>query len=268
MWKEAAEAQETAITLDKNRTAARINAEVDLLVEDVKLKIQTQGLNDLRLLEGHTGAYLDSRVQAFSSAVASRHQQVLANKASKFVTVKQHQGKLMEGLMKDIVNHGYAVARNAVAGEAMAVSAKFRNNPKIATAMNSVTSAGNKWAQMYHNIDGSSRQAFAAWTSAYNSLNGPWNNETDTFEKANWAAKAARGLGPDTRWVNELVRVSGDVAQASMTEARKEAANADMGLNMADKAEKMVKGNSGNIVTLKEMLREAEHQANQAGLAR
>ncbi len=34
MWKEAADAQDLAIELDKNHTADRINAETDLLVED------------------------------------------------------------------------------------------------------------------------------------------------------------------------------------------------------------------------------------------
>lgn len=268
MWKEANEAQQMAIALDKNRTAERIEAETDLLVEEVKRKVMEKGQGDIMALEDTVHNYMDDRVGQFNQAVANRHQQVIAGKAVQFEALKEHQGKLMEGVMADVVNHGYEVAKTAVAAQAQAVGNKFNNNPKVLNALASVKKANEKWVDTYKTTETAAKAGFDAWSGAYNELEGPWNNVTGTFERANFAAKAARGLGPDTRWAGEVVRISGDVVQAAQTESRKQAAEADLSLSMAEKAHAVVSGNSGSIVTLTDLLDQAESQANQAALAR
>lgn len=268
MWREAEETQKLAIDIDKNRTAARIKAEADLLVEDVKLKVHTQAVTDTKMLEDRVRLYLDQRVQQFSNAIAARHGQVLSSKAQQFEILKAHQGKLMETLMADIVDHGFEVAKTSVDREARTSAEMFNSNPKVQNALQEVRKAGDEWIKTYHTSEDSAKIGFAAWSSAYNGLNDPWNNVTATFEKANDAAKAARGLGPDTRWSTELVRVAGDVTQAGQTESKRGASEVGLALSMANKAAGVVKGNSGSIVTLTDMLDEAEAQANQAAVAR
>lgn len=268
MWSEAKEAQDLAIAIQANQTAQRINAETDLLVEEVKLKVRTQGLSSLRLMTQNVDSYKQGRVTAFQNAASSRHQQVVATKATQFEALKQHQGKLMGAMSADIVDHGYEVAKNAVAREAGMAGAKFNGNVKIMGALKQVNLAGNAWAKTYHTSDQAAQQSYDGWSTAYNSLTGPWSNVTGAFSLANSAAKAASGLGPDTRWANEMARVSGEVTQAGNAEIHKAAAHADLALSMARKSEKMVKGNSGSIVTLKRMLTQAETMANQAAMAR
>lgn len=268
MWTQAAETQQLAIDLEKNRTAARIKAEADMIVEDLTLKVHTQGLNDLKALQAGVDSYRDGRVQAFSAAIANRHNQVVAAKAAQFAVLKAHQGNLMHALTKDVETHGYEVAKASVQHEATAAGINFNNNPKIHQALESVAKAGQKWALTYHTTEEAARLGFDAWSGAYHSLDGPWNNVTGTFESANRAARAARGLGPDTRWANEIVRVSGDVTQAAQTEAMREASQADLALSMAEKSEKVVSGNSGSIVILSDMLDHAEGLANAASIAR
>jgi hypothetical protein len=268
MWKEAEETQQLAIDLQKNNTADRISAETDLLVEDVKLKVQTQGQRDVQLLEGNVVNYLQGRVQQFSGAIANRHGQVLAKKAAQFETLKGHQGQLLEHLMNGVMDHGYAVAKSTVAQEAAAAGVNFNSNVKIHTALQSVSKAANAWANTYHASDLAAQQGFGAWSSAHHSLDASWSNITDTFELSNRASMAARGLGPDTRWMNQVVRISGDVVQAANTEVAEEAANADLAAGMAKKASDTVQGNSGNIAILKQMLADAETQTNAAAMAR
>jgi len=254
--------------LDKNRTEARINAETDLLVEDVKLKVHAQAVQDSKMLENNVKNYLMSRTQAFSNAVAARHGQVLATKAQHFEVLKAHQGKLMQSLMSDIVDHGYEVAKISVARESAKAGDNLKNNKKIQGALDEVAKAGDEWAKTFHTSEDAAKIGFDAWSNAYKNLEDPWSNVTGTFEKANRAAKAARGLGPDTRWANELVRVSGDVTQAAQTEGKQGAAQAGLSLSMANKAKGVVAGNSGSIVTLTDMLDQAEVATNQASLAR
>lgn len=268
MWMDAEASQRLALDLDKNHTAARVKAEADVIVEDVRLKVHEQGLKDVQYLESETASYMDGRVQAFSGAVAARHGQVLTGKAQKFEVLKAHQGKVMEGLMKDVVDHGYEVAKQSVAQEAVSAGVNFNSNPKVHAAFESVHQVGTKWVAAYHETEIAARQGYDAWSGAYNGLSGPWNNVTGTFNSANRAAIAARGLGPDTRWAIEVVRVAGDVTQSAHTESRKDAASADMALGMAQRSKKIVEGNSGSIVTLKAMLAQAEDQANAASLAR
>jgi len=268
MWADAEASQKVALDLEKNHTAARVKAEADVIVEDVKLKVHQQGLKDVQYLESETANYMDGRVQAFSGAVAARHGQVLSGKAQKFEVLKVHQGKLMEGLMKDVVDHGYEVAKQSVAQEAVTAGLNFNSNPKVHAAFKSVKQVGTKWVEAYHETEIAARQGYDAWSGAYHGLSGPWNNVTGTFNSANRAAIAARGLGPDTHWAVEVVRVAGGVAQAAHTESRQGAASADMAFGMAKQSKGVVEGNSGSIVTLKAMLAQAEDQANAASLAR
>lgn len=268
MWAQAAEAQDLAIALQANQTANRINAETDLLVEDVKMKVRTAGLNTLKLMHGQVDTYMNGRVQAFSEAVGSRHQQVIATKAQQFTALKTHQGKLMEAMMSDVVAHGYEVAKTSVAGAAAAAGANFNSNVKVKSALKQVNLAGDAWAKTFHTSEQAAQTGFGAWSAAYTALDGPWRNVTDTFVRANAAAKAARGMGPDTRWAGEMARVSGEVTQAGHTESMNSAAHAELALEMANDVTNVVKGNSGSIVTLKVKLDEAESQANQATMAR
>lgn len=261
MWKATEEAQKLAIELDKKRTTSRINAETDLLVEEVKAKVGGTDVKDMKLT---LGTYLKSRTKQFSKAVASRHEQVVADEAKKFVALKTHQGKLMDGLMKEIAGHGYEVAKKTVAVESKAAGKDFNSDEKVQGALKEVSKAGDEWAKTFHTSQGAAEQGFASWSSAYNSLEGPWNNVTGTFKRTNKAFMAARGTGPDVRWATELVRVSGDLIQSSRVQASKDAPEAVLALNMAKKAAAVVKGNSGSIVTLAKMLDQAEAQANQA----
>lgn len=264
MWKEADEAQKLAIELDKNQTAARIGAEADKLVEQVKLSVMEQGEKDVASLQGNVDNYLVGRVKSFRDAVTGRHNQVVAAKAQQFEALKQHQSKLMEGLLADVIGHGYEVAKFAVDQEAQRAGANFAVNPTVHAALESVEAAGAKWASTYHSTELSARQGFDAWSGAYHGLNDPWNNVTASLNKANLAAEAARGLGPDTRWASEVVRVSGDVTQAAQTESKRQATQADTGFHMAETAAEKVAGNSGNILKIKDLLDQAEKQAEAA----
>jgi len=268
MWKEAEETQRVAIEIQKNQTASRIKAEADLLVEDVKLKVHSQAEADVKGFGDRVKFYLDGRVQAFNNAVAARHGQVLQAKGQQFEAVKIHQGQVMEGLMSDVVQHGFEVARNQVAIEAGRAGANFNGNKEVQHALAEVRNAGDAWAATYHTSEDAARLGFASWSGSYNGLAGPWSNITATFNKANDAAVAARGLGPDTRWANEIVRVSGDVTQAGQTESQKSAAHGRLAMDMANKVHNVVAGNSGSIGTLTEMLDRAESAANQAAMAR
>lgn len=268
MWKETEETQKMAIELDTKRTAARVKAETDLLVEEVKLRVTTQGSNDVKVLAAGTDTYLHGRVQQFSTAVASRHQQVLAGKAFQFAVLKEHQGKLLSALSADIRDHSYEVAKDVVARESFGAGLNFSSSAATQSALKHVTKAGEEWAQTFHATKTAAELGFAAWSSSYNALNDPWNNVTGTFEKTNDATKAAKGTAEDASWADQLVRVSVDVTQAAQTQARKDAAEADLALSMSSKVSSAVKGNSGSIVTLSDMLEQTELQANQAASAR
>lgn len=261
MWKAAEESNKLAIELDKKRTTARINAETDLLVEEVKMKVDGKDMKDMKVT---LGTYLKSRTKQFSKAVANRHEQVLADEARKFVALKTHQGNLMDGLMKEITGHGYEVAKKTVAVESNAAGKDFKSNEKVQGALKQVSKAGDEWAKTFHTSEGAAKQGFASWSSAYNSLEGPWNNVTGTFKRTNKAVLAARGTGPDARWATELVRVAGELAQTSRVQASRDAPETVLALVMAKKAAGVVKANSGSIVTLDKMLDEAEAQADQA----
>jgi len=264
MWKDTAEAQQVAIDIDKNRTATAINAKVEEIAQTVKLQVQTQGLQDLQLLEHNVGTYLNGRVGAFNAAVAQRHAQVLQTKAAQFATLKDHQGKLMQNLVSDIVGHGYAVAKTSVAQAAQAAALSFNSNPEIKTALKSVDAAEDKWTHTYQVTEAAARQGYHSWNGAYHNFNDPWNNITATFQESDLAAKAATGLGSDTRWAQEVARVSGDVVAAAQTEAGEEAGRADLSFDMATKAARLVNGNSGLIVKLTEDLEQAEKEAGDA----
>jgi len=264
MWKETEETQKMAIELDKKRTAARVKAETDLLVEEVKLRVTTQGANDVKVLAAGIDTYLKGRVQQFSNAVASRHQQVLAGKTFQFAVLKEHQGKLLSALNAEMTAHSYEVAKDEVARESINAGVNFTSNSDVQSALRHVSQAGEEWAQAYHATQGAAEQGFAAWSSSYKALNDPWNNVTGTFEKTNDASKAAKGSAEDASWADQLVRVSVDVTQAAQTQARKDAAHSDLALSMALKVSSAVKGNSGSIVTLSDMLEKTELQAKTA----
>lgn len=261
MWKAAEESQKLAIELDKKRTTARINAETDLLVAEVQMKVDGKDMKDMKAT---LGTYLKSRSKQFSEAVASRHDQVVADEANKFVALKTHQKNLMEGLMKEIAGHGYEVAKKVVAVESKAAGTDFGSNAKVQGALKQVSMAGEEWAKTFHTTEGAAKQGFASWSSAYNSLEGPWTNVTGTFKRTNKAFLAAKGAGPDARWANELVRVAGELAQTSRVQASKDAPETVLALSMAKKAAGVVKANSGSIVTLGKMLDQADAQANSA----
>lgn len=268
MWKQSEETQKVAIELDKKRTEARIKAETDLLVEAVKLRIDTQGANDVKNVKAGVDTYLDARVQQFGTAVAGRHQQVLSGKAFQFAVLKEHQRKLLSALNADMRAHSYEVAKDVVARESSNAGANFSSNADVQSALKHVSQAGEEWAQTYHSTQVAAEKGFAAWSSSYKSLIDPWNNVTGTFEKTNDATKASKGSAEDASWAEQLVRVSVDVTQAAQTQARKDAAHSDLALDMARKVSSAVKGNSGSIVTLTDMLDQTEQQANQAASAR
>lgn len=182
----------------------------------------------------------------------------------KFEALKLHQGNLMAGLSQEITGHGYEVAKKTVAVESEAAGQDFKSNAKVQGALKQVVMAGDEWAKTFHASEGAAKQGFASWSSAYDSLEGPWKNVTGTFERTNNAFLAARGTGPDARWATELVRVAGELAQSSRTQASKDAPETVLSLVMAKKAAGVVKANSGSIVTLAKMLDEAEAQAEQA----
>lgn len=268
MWAQAKEAQDLAIALQANQTADRINAETDLIVQDVKMKVHTDGEMSVNNMKEQVDTYLNGRVQAFSDAVGSRHSQVVAGKAKQFTALKEHQGKLMEAMMKDVVNHGYEVAKSAVASEAAAAGAQFNNNVKVQGALKHVQLAGDSWDKAFQTSQQAALQGYGAWNSAYHGLQGPWNNVMGSFSEANEASLAARGLGPDTRWAHQMVRVSAEAVQASNTEIKMAAGHVDLARSMADQITAKVAGNSGSIKTLTQMLDNTENVANQAALAR
>lgn len=267
MWKDAQEARDVAIALEANRTAGRINAETDLLVEEVKMKVQSQGMSGVKLMQGQVDSYMHGRVQAFTGASASRQAQVVEQKKTQFKALKRHQGDLMEQLLMDMVAHSYDAAKSAVASEAMLVSSNFSNNAHVKGAQQEVNKAGDAWAKTYRISEESTKQSFGAWSGAYHALAGPWSNVSGSFSTANEAEKAARGLGPDTTWDAELVRISGDATQAAMTESKAAAAHTNLAQSMASRADALVRGNSGSIKTLTTMIDTAEAQSNQATMA-
>jgi len=267
MWKEAEETKNLAIALEKNRTTDRLSAEADLLVEDVKLKVKSVAAGEQKMLDSKIKSYLQARTQAFNGAVAARHGQLVHSKATEFEELKKHQAQLMEQMTLDVVNHGYAVARDSVAREAKASGETFDQNKGVQEALKEVSNAGKAWTKAAVTSKDASKEGFKFWSESYHGLNDQWGNITGAYEFANDSANAAAGMGPDMRWADQMVRVSGDVVQASQTEAKKQAANARLGGDMAKKVSGAVKGNSGAIVTLTDMIAQSEAAANQAASA-
>lgn len=268
MWKQAEKTKNLAINLEKNRTRDRISAEADLLVEDVKLKVKSVAEGEQRVLDTKIKTYLQGRTQAFNGAVAARHGQLVHLKAQEFEELKKHQAQLMEQMTLDVVNHGYAVARSSAALQAKASGETFDQNKEVQKALKEVSNAGKAWTKAKLTSDDASKEGFKFWSGSYSNLNDHWGNITGAFEFANEAANAAAGMGPDMRWADQVARVAGDVVQASQTESKKQAAEARLGRDMANKVSGVVKGNSGAIVTLTDMIAQSEAAANQAAAAR
>jgi hypothetical protein len=253
-----------AIERHVNDTSRLIDTEVARLVQLVHLSVKEQENYEMTVLEQAVRQALMQRVQAFTDAVKSRQMQVVGTEAHQFAVEQEHEKKLLEAIALDLEQHGYQIAKDAVAREAGAAAGRFASDPMVHSSMRQLATAGSAWAKSYHTTENAAKTGLDAWSSSYGLLNATWKNVTGAFQETNRASIAAKGLDEEQLWVAQTVRVSADVVQAGETQAQYSGAEEAKMRQMVTQTEKLINGNSGSIETLTNLLEEAKDKVNQA----
>lgn len=260
--------QNIAIEQNVKDTTQLIQTEVARLVQLVRLSVKEHEKIEMTQLEQTVRKGLMDRVKAFTDAVKTRYLQVIGNEANQFAVQQEHEKKLLDAIALDLEQHGYQIAKDAVAREAAAAAGRFEKDPSVHQTLQSLADAGAAWQRSYVATEKSANTGLAAWSQSFAALNATWQNVTDTFTETNRAAIAARGLSEEQRWVGQTVRVAGDVVQTAQTQAQYGGAEENKVRTEVSQTEHIISGNSGSIETLTKMLEDTREKVQQAHLVK
>jgi hypothetical protein len=253
-----------AIERHVNDTTRLIETEVARLVQLVQLSVREHEKFELSMLEQTVRKGLMDRVKAFTDAVKKRQMQVIGNEANQFAAEQENERKILDAISLDLEQHGYQIAKDAVAREAAAAARRFETNPLVHGTLDKLAGAADAWKKSHITTEESAKTGLQAWSKSFASLSATWQNVTDSFKETNRAAMAHRGLGEEERWVSQTVRVSADIVQAAMTQSKYYGAEENSVADELSQTRKVISGNSGAIETLTKMLEDTQSKVQQA----
>lgn len=261
---QAQKAEELRVEMSKNNSAARVTALKDALVEETTAQIKATGeayFANLEKSAGPEGAKAQ-QAAAFEHSVAAIESQAIMGEQASFSELVAHEKALIDAVQKQVMEYGYAAARNTTKVQSAAAATRF------STSARNLTNQYSKAAQVWQSADRAAQAAavssFTGWYGAYQNASAAYFAVAGSFKDVNDAQEMSTVAGHQMRWSAQSSRLSGDISEIANGRAEISALEAHTAELNGNQAASMVASNTAIVPVVQELVDSAEAEANAA----